>query len=526
MGILGIGEVTNARNQEEVIAFLSNPSAYDDQPERVERYETHGAIVFLAGEKAYKLKRAVRFPYMDYSTVERRRRMCMRELEVNRRFAPEIYEEVLPVIRDDRGQLRIGGNSTDSEPLDWLVVMRQFGQDGLLENMRRNGQLTEDILRQTGVNVARFHARAETNRAFGGYEGLLAVIGENHAALNQLSNRQLPQNKIDLLHKLSGYRLETVRGLLERRREHGYVRRVHGDLHLNNICVIGGKPVPFDAIEFRDDFAWIDTFYDLSFLLMDLDRHGLGRGANALLNAYLEQSRDYTGLGALPLFLSCRASIRVHVTMSMAHAKAIGLKAAEKDAVALLDRALAYFQPPRRRLIAVGGVSGTGKSTLARALAPAIGAVPGAVVLRSDVIRKELWGVAPMVMLSETAYAPEFSARVFKIIAERAEIILRAGHSVITDAVFGKPDERTVIATVAKRTRTPFMGLWLDAPADVLERRITQRNNDASDATIAVLGRQLRTIDPPDNWATIEATAGPEEVLVQAFRQLQSDDAP
>ena len=327
----------------------------------------------------------------------------MRNSKLNRRFAPEIYEEVLPVIRDDRGQLRIGGNSTDPEPLDWLVVMRRFGQDGLLENMRRNGQLTEDILRQTGVNVARFHARAETNRAFGGYEGLLAVIGENHAALNQLSNRQLPQNKIDLLHKLSGYRLETVRGLLERRREHGYVRRVHGDLHLNNICVIGGKPVPFDAIEFRDDFAWIDTFYDLSFLLMDLDRHGLGRGANALLNAYLEQSRDYTGLGALPLFLSCRASIRVHVTMSMAHAKAIGLKLLKKTRLpfSIVRLHISSASTPQIK-IAVAGVSGTGDGRL-----PAHWRRPSGRFLarwRSAATRiRRSRGVAPMVMLSETA---------------------------------------------------------------------------------------------------------------------------
>jgi len=509
--------------QAAVISFLSKPSTYAGSPAVIERHETHGAIVFLAGDRAYKLKRAVHFSYMDYSTVEARHRMCLRELEVNRRMAPEIYLGVAKIMRNTEGSFQITDEVAEGDAVDWLVVMRRFPQNAVLENMRNEGTLSHEVLLRATHRIARFHAASEIHREAGGYQSFSSVIEGNQAILGQMLGQPFSQKKVALLGNLSRASLERIREVLEARRQSGFVRRVHGDLHLNNICMIHGEPVPFDAIEFRDDFAQIDTFYDLAFLLMDLDRHGLCQGANVVLNAYLEDSRDYTGLAPLPLFLACRAAIRAHVTMAMARQSVQQIATARQHAATFLDRAIGYLQPASPSLLAVGGVSGTGKSTLARGLAPIIGAVPGAVVLRSDVIRKQLWGITPAQRLPEAAYSAEMSARVFHTIAEQAEIILRAGHSVIADAVYGRSDERAALAKIAEHAHAKFVGLWLDAPKETLENRISSRTNDASDATVDVLRKQLEHVVAPRDWAIIEAEARPNDVLLQALRRLQQE---
>lgn len=508
--------------QTEVVSFLSHPSAYPCHPASVKRHETHGAFVFLAGDRAYKLKRAVKFPYMDYSSVEKRHRMSLRELEVNRRIAPEIYMGIAKIARHADGRLQISSEQTPNEAIDWLVVMHRFPEGGLLEEMRERGTLTDEVLRQAARRIALFHANSEIHREFGGLAGISSVIEGNHTILGGMVGQPFSQEKVALLGNLSRSMLERLEGILERRRQAGLVRRVHGDLHLNNICLFNNTPMPFDAIEFGDEFACIDTFYDLAFLLMDLDRHGLLQGANTVLNAYLEQSMDYTGLAPLPLFLACRAAIRAHVTMSMAREN-IEASTARHDAVAFLDHALAYLRPPEPMLVAVGGVSGTGKSTLARSLAPAVGAKPGAVVLRSDVIRKRLWGKSPEEHLPEAAYSADFSLKVFQTIAERSEIILRAGHSVIADAVYGLPEEREALAQVARRANAKFIGFWLTASEQILERRITARTNDASDATVDVLRKQLRNVIPPQDWIAIGAEGVSGDVFTEAVRHLQMD---
>src|SRR5208282_857202 len=238
----------------------------------VERHETHGSIVFLAGERAYKLKRSVRFPYMDYSTLERRKAMCEAELAVNRRLAPELYIETATVVRHKDGSLHIGGAADSSGAVDWLVVMRRFDQGTLLESMRARGSLSAPLMRQLGERIAEFHLAAERQPAWGGAAGIEAIIDENRDLLNPLTGRPFDRSKIDRLDGLARNELKKLRTLLDTRRDAGHVRRCHGDLHLNNICLWDGRPVPFDAIEFCDAFACIDVLFDLALLLMDLDR--------------------------------------------------------------------------------------------------------------------------------------------------------------------------------------------------------------------------------------------------------------
>jgi hypothetical protein len=508
--------------QREVIDFLSKLESYGLANGAVERFETHGAIVFLVGDYAYKLKRAVRYPYMDYSTLERRKEMCERELIVNRRTAPDLYLEIRPIVLGADGRLRFGA-ADDAAIADWVVVMRRFDQDNLLEKIRQRGELTPALIRSLAETIAAFHSAAEITRDFGGAAGMAAVVAENLAILRSFVGRPFDSDAVERYARLSGEWLDRVRESLDARKKDGRIRRCHGDLHLNNICLIDGRPVLFDAIEFCEAFSCIDVFYDLSFLVMDLDRHRLRDHANTLLNRYLEKTLDHGGLAPLPLFLSCRAAIRAHVA-----ATAAGVARDEtpsrtrlEEAGTLFGQAIAYLEPAVPRLVALGGVSGTGKSTLARILAPMMGPPPGAVVIRSDVLRKQLMGVDETTRLPPAAYQPDVSGKVYARMTELAARILSAGHAVIVDAVHGLPQERDQIEGVAARYGVRFDGLWLEAPPAVLEERIAARRGDASDATVDVLQRQLGFIQRPTNWVSIDVSHATAEIVNQLHRRLE-----
>ncbi len=508
-------------DQSDIIAFLSTPAAYGLTDTTIERHETHGSIVFLAGERAYKLKRAVRFPYMDYSTVALRKAMCAADLTVNRRLAPELYVGTAVILRED-GSFHIAETSDGGNAVDWLVVMKRFPQEALLESMRARNVLDISLMRQLGERVAAFHLGAERRPAFGGVEGIAAVIEENRSLLGKFAGHPFDRSKIEHLDGLAREALARLRNLLDRRRGTGYVRRCHGDLHLNNICLLDGKAIPFDAIEFNESFACIDVLYDLAFVLMDLDHHGLHAHANVLLNRYLERTGDYEGLSALPLFLSCRAAMRAHVIATMASFGKNGLSPRQSyEAEHLLDCAINYLKSQDVGLVAIGGVSGTGKSTLAAALAPRLGRAPGAVVLRTDIIRKELWGAHELSRLPPAAYRAVFTDRVYAAVAGRAERVLESGYSVVADAVFGHPRQRAQIEAVARKAGAAFHGVWLDAPVAVLEHRLACRRDDASDATIGVLHTQLGDITRPDDWRTLDASGGGEKVIEECARILR-----
>lgn len=509
-------------DQQPVIDALSRPATYGlPDGATVERAETHGAIVFLAGERAYKLKRAVKYPYLDYSTPELRRRACLAELEVNRRAAPEIYLGVAAVV-GEAGRLRlIPCESEGGEPagaLDWVLVMRRFAESDVLERRRIAGRLSPETMRALAETIAEFHAVAEPRPGFGGATGMSAIVEENVTIIEGMAGRVFDRARVDALARLSWAEMEKVGPLLDRRRAGGFVRRCHGDLHLNNICLIDGRPRLFDAIEFSEEFASIDVVYDLAFLLMDLDCHGLRPFANVVLNRYLERTEDYDGLAALPLFLSCRAAIRAHVAVT--RAEAMHAAAPGEEVRALLDRAIAYLEPAEARALAIGGVSGTGKTTVARAIAPFLGPSPGAVILRSDVTRKRLLGVDETTRLPETAYTPEVSARVFAALATSAARVVAAGHGVILDAVYGEEFERTDLEQAMRRAGVRFDGIWLEAPADVLAARIGARRGDASDATVAVLRQQLQRIPKPADWTAVDASGPVEEIAAEIGRRV------
>jgi aminoglycoside phosphotransferase family enzyme/predicted kinase len=502
-----------ADEQHDTIAFLSDPATYGAGVDRVERHETHISLVFLAGERAYKLKRAVAFPYLDFTTLEQRRAACAAELALNRRTAPRLYLETRPIVRRADGHLAWGGDGTVvGTVIDWVVVMRRFAQDQRLDAIARAGRLDPPLLYALAAHIADFHATAEAQPDRGGASGLAAVVAENDACLRQ-SRAPFEPERIDQLRAQSAAWLSRVGPLLDRRRADGKVRRCHGDLHLRNICRLDGKPLLFDCIEFSDAFASIDVLYDLAFLLMDLAHQGQPAAANLVFNRYLDLSGDDDGLAAMPLFVSLRAAIRAHVTAGVADAAA-------GEAAAYLDDACAALRPAAARLVAIGGLSGTGKSTAAAALAPGLGAPPGARVLRSDVIRKRLFGLAPEARLPEDAYGTAVTERVYRALCERAEAALRAGYCAIVDAVSLRPAERQAFADVARAAGVPFAGLWLEAPAAALRGRVDARRHDASDATAAIVARQLE-IDPGAlDWQPIDAGGAPADTLVRVRRAV------
>jgi uncharacterized protein len=509
-------------DQHEVIAFLGHPASYGPEVAQVEMIETHVSLVFLAGERVYKLKRAIKLPYLDFSTAERRREACAAELTLNRRTAPELYLELRRLGRDPSGAVCF---SEGGPAIDWLVVMRRFDQALLFDRLARTGRLDTPTMDALADHVADFHDRAERRFDKGG-AAAIADIGEaNHALLAAATRAGFAPERIAGIRELWRRRTAEVARLLDDRRAKGRVRRCHGDLHLRNICLFDDRPLLFDCLEFSDELASIDVLYDLAFLLMDLEHRGLGPLANRVLNRYLDRGGDDAGLGAMPLFLSLRAGIRAHVTATTLDRAAGGEDTAglASEARCYLDLAHCMLEPQSARLVAIGGLSGSGKSTLAAALAPEIGLRPGARLLRSDVVRKLLLGVAPETRLPEPAYSPDVTFRVYEALRQKAATALAAGYSVAIDAVSLQPDERHSFAETAGLAGVPFTGIWLEAGADAMARRLGARTGDASDATAEILAQQLRRDPGPIDWTRIDAGGGPEQCLAAARRVLTAD---
>ncbi|HEY7610769.1 MAG TPA: AAA family ATPase [Alphaproteobacteria bacterium] len=492
-----------AADQAEIVAFLARPAAHGVAGP-VERVDTHISHVFLAGDRALKLKRAVKLPYLDFSTPEKRRAACEAELAVNRRTAPELYLAVTPVVRRADGALAVGG---EGAPLDWLVVMRRFDQANLYDKMAERGALGADQVAAAVEMIARFHDAAEL---VAGGAGIIRRIMEGNveSVARSAVPRPLAPARADALHAACRARFRALEPLLDRRGAEGRIRDGHGDLHLRNICLVGGKPLLFDAIEFDPAFRRIDVFYDFAFLLMDLLHRRLAPHANSALAAYVGATGDIEGVATLPLFLAVRAIIRGHITAMMAAADGGG-EALWAEAGAYFDLAEAALAPPPPVLLAIGGLSGTGKSTLGRAIAPRLGAMPGALMLRSDVVRKRLAGVPAEQRLPESCYTPEWSERVYAELLRLAGVALGGGHSVIVDAVSGHAEQRAALEAAAQRAGALFLGIWLEAPRAVREARIGGRIGgriaDASDADLEVARRQQEPDPASLAWRRLDA---------------------
>ena len=451
--------------------------------------ETSCAVVILKGERAYKLKKDVDYGFLDFTSPQKRAAALHRELRYNQRLAAHIY----------LGVEEVGGES--------VLVMRRFDTAAVLAELAGADWRPEpELLRDLGRTIATFHAGSEICRDDAHADNIRYVIDTSRTNINLFRDR-LGAAEADAYDAAITSAYEALRPDLMARFDHGWIRHCHGDMHLGNILVENGAPVLFDCIEFNERLSQIDVLYDLAFLLMDLWVRGQGGAANRIMNTWLEQAARleddppsvYAGLKLLPFYMSVRAGVRCHVS---AHQGGIdAARAYLKAAHAFLDLA-----PPR--LLAVGGLSGSGKSTRARDLAPASGRAPGAVVLRSDEVRKRLWACPELEALPPEAYSAKENARVHAHLFDLARTVLQAGQAVVLDATFREPQWRDGAEAVAKASGVPFSGLWLDVPADERARRIAGRSNDVSDATAAVALAQQGLDVFPVSWV-VEPVATP-----------------
>ncbi len=457
--------------------------------------ETSCARVYLFAKHTLKVKKPVDMGFLDFTTPDKRHWALERELSFNTAYAPDIYRALHRITRQDGGLALDGAG----EVADWALEMRRFPDDAVLSGHpeRVDGHLGEAL----GRMIASYHIAAPARPDGGGRRAMAYTLRTNAEQLNTLASR-LCADVVRRLIAHSDMALEASAPLLDRRAREGLARRCHGDLHLGNILIEDGVPKLFDCIEFNDKLSDIDTLYDLAFLIMDLDVRGRLEAANRVLNGYFDEAARrlpaslWDGLAALPLMLSARAAVRAHVC---AHG---GDDALGRTYAAA---ALAYLDAPAARVYAVGGLSGSGKTTLARALAPRVGGPPGAILLRSDEVRKRLWSVAPLQRLPADAYSALAGERVYEEMNRLAAVILDAGRSVVLDATFLEGARRQEARAVAAKAGAPFQGVWLEADGARLRQRLALRHGDASDADETVLRAQQALDLGVIDWPRLDA---------------------
>lgn len=496
-------------DQATAVDFLMNAATHDGCG-NVEMIETHISCVFLAGDRAFKMKRAVRLPYADFSSAALRLAVCRLEIERNSKSAPGLYLGVRLITRTHDGKLEFDGSG---ELVDAVVEMRRFDQSALLDRMALAGELTPKLMTDVARTIIRFHRDAPVSHTTTGTANLGHVLDINRAGF--ATSSVFASAEIEAFDELFRNALARHGSLLDSRERHGKIRRCHGDLHLRNICLLEGEPRLFDCIEFNDEIATVDVLYDLAFLLMDLWHRGLPEFANLVVNRYLDEADDEDGFILLPMLMAIRAAVRAHVTATLA-------EEGGDNKVKLVAEAKSYFElarlllvdcPPR--LVALGGLSGSGKTTIAEAVAAHIGAPPGARIVESDRVRKSLHGVPAETRLPARAYLPEVSERVYAEMAWRAGLILSQGGSVVADAVFDRPSDRQRIERCATERHLPFVGFWLEADPDLLWQRVSERKGGPSDATIDVLSRQLRRNGASVGWAKLDAARAPARIVAE-----------
>jgi aminoglycoside phosphotransferase family enzyme/predicted kinase len=484
------------------------------------RIDTHASMVFLGDDRVLKIKRACRLPFLDYSTLEKRKQACEEELRVNAGNAPELYRRVVAITRYADGRFEIDGKGA---PAEWAVEMARFDDNQALDRVAAATTIDPSLATATADAIWRSHAGAPRADGAGWLASIFPIIERNTAKFRTV--RELDAAAIDRLDAASRDAAASLQTLLRQRAEQGFVRRCHGDLHLANIALVDGRPLLFDAIEFDPVIATTDVLYDLAFTLMDLVHFNQAAAANEAFNRYLARTggEALDGLRLLPLFLSVRAAIRAHV-LFMKSEQAGDDEAVWREAKRYFDLAGRLITPEPPLLVAIGGLSGTGKSVLARSLAGLTGSPPGAVIIRSDVVRKHLFGVAETTALPESAYQANVSARVYGLLCSEAQRVLAQGCSVVLDAAYLLETERAEIAHFAATCGVRFVGLFLTADLATRLARIERRKDDASDATKDVARKQESFAIGAVDWPIVDASGTPDQSLRNALTFLAMPD--
>ncbi len=489
--------VSQMERSRRLVESLTRADAYDHPVCSVQVVETHCAWVLLTGEFAYKIKKPVDFGFLDFTTLPKRQFYCAEEVRLNRRFAPDIYLDVVAVT-SRAGQPQMAG---EGGALEYAVRMRQFPGDGLLSQLAEQKRLAASHIDQVVEQVAEFHestAVASSDAAYGNVACIHHWVSENFAHIRQSLTTPRKIAQLEALQRGVEAERQKVETLLVARKRDGFIRECHGDLHLGNITLIDGKATLFDCIEFNPELRWIDVFSDVAFLVMDLDDRGYRNFAFRFLNAYLQRSGDYAGLGVLRYYLLYRALVRAKVAMLRRQQTARAsqaFKVADADYSQYTRLAERYLSPGQPALLITVGLSGSGKSTLARQLCQDCAIIQ----IRSDVERKRMSGLAPgdssRSGLSAGLYSVERTKSTYERLAELSRRVLQAGYSVIADATFLERQYRDLFRRLAREQGAPFTILHCVASEGELERRVRLRERegrDPSEASLAVLAAQRK----------------------------------
>jgi len=476
-----------------LIEQMLQPEFYphDVQPP-IRLMQTHVSYVLLTGDFAYKVKKSVDFGFLNYSTLEKRQHFCEEELRLNQRAAAALYLEVLPIAQQgDRFVL-----GADDSVVEYVVKMRQFPQSALLSHQFEQGELTEALLRQLAAAIAEFHLKAKTNdyiRAFGTVENVRQSIDENYEQTVGFIGGPQTQQQFDETKAFTDEFFATRQDLLQQRMAQDKIRACHGDLHLNNICYWQDELLLFDCIEFNEPFRFVDVMFDIAYIIMDLTVQGRRDLAAIFLSHYVECTGDWEGLQVLPLYVSRQSYVRAKVTSFLLGDPSID-EGTKQDAAA---KAAKYYtlaweamQPQPGRLLVMSGLSGSGKSTVARELSRQLGAI----YLRSDAVRKHLAEVPLPQRGDDSLYTPEMSQKTYERLAELGGLLASQGYTAILDAKFDRVATRQLAIAQAQTHDLPLTLVHCQAPSEVLEQRVRERQGDIADATVAVLAQQ--TLEP------------------------------
>nr|WP_207162094.1 bifunctional aminoglycoside phosphotransferase/ATP-binding protein [Thiocapsa imhoffii] len=480
-----------------MVRALTRPESYPHPADPVEHLETHISHVFLAGDHAYKIKKPLDLGFLDFSTLARRRQCCEEELRLNRRLAPELYLDVVPITGTPTAP-RVGASGP---VLEYAVHMVRFASDALLTHQ----PLSEGLMDALAEQLADFHARIPIAVPASSHGTPAAVLEPMIENLTQIRERPMLADqspRLDGLEAWTRTRWLALRPVLERRRRHGHIRECHGDAHRGNIVLIDGAIRLFDALEFSPALRWIDTASEIAFLIMDIEHSGALALARRFLNRYLERSGDYGALEVLDVYKVYRALVRAKVSairLGQAGLEAADAQASRHDCLDYLALAESYTEHRQPRLLLACGLSGSGKSYLARQLRERMPLIH----LRSDMERKRLFGVAEAAHsrapIDAGVYFPAATDWTYGRLLRLADAILCSGYDVLVDATFIKRSRRARFRALAQRLGVRVAILVLDAPLEVLRERIQARlaaGEDVSDATLTVLERQRMAREP------------------------------
>lgn len=462
--------------------------------EPVEVLQTHISFVLLTGDYVYKVKKPVNLGFVDYSTLGKRQYFCERELLMNQRGAPGLYLEVVPVTRAGDG-FGLGG---EGEPVEYALKMRQFPQDGLLVNMLERGALAEKHLEELGRVVANFHAEAPVSEwilSFGAVSQIRKAVEQNYAQSKKYIGGPQTGEQFEATKRHTDNFFAQRQALLLSRIENQRIRECHGDLHLRNIALWGEKILLFDCIEFTEEFRFVDVMYDVGFTVMDLQGRGRGDLANAFLNTYIEHTGDWEGLQVLPLYLTRQAYVRAKVTSMLLDDPGVSAEEKEKahqTAAHYYRLAWQYTQLRTGQLILMSGLSGSGKSTVARKLARRLGAIH----IRSDAVRKHLAGIPLNQRGGEEIYTAEMTQKTYHRLLQLGVMLAAEGWPVILDAKYDRQALRRDAISLAEGRQLPLQILHCTAPVEVLRDRLHRRTGDIADATADLLAAQQAGAEP------------------------------